>query len=98
MLAQGNNGRMTMHLNPYLSFKDNARAAAEFYTSVFGGDLNIGTFKEMNASQTSSEDDLIMHSVIVIPGGMQLMMSDTPDRMEYNPGNTMSVSLSGDAE
>lgn len=87
-----------MHLNPYLSFKNNAREAAEFYHSVFGGDLTIGTFGEFHAMQDPSEADLVMHSALVIPGGMQLMMSDTPDRMEYNPGNNISVSLSGDRE
>jgi PhnB protein len=94
----GDNGRMAMHLNPYLSFKDNARQAAEFYHSVFGGELNIGTFAEFNAAQDPAEADLVMHSLLSIDGGLTLMMSDTPDRMEYKPGTNISVSLSGDRE
>ena len=31
---------MTVQLNPYLSFRDNAREAMTFYQSVFGGELN----------------------------------------------------------
>jgi PhnB protein len=89
---------MTMHLNPYIGFKNNAREAAEFYHSVFGGDLRISTFSELHASQDPSEDNLIMHSVLDIDGGLTLMMSDTPDRMEYKPGTNISVSLSGDRE
>ena len=89
---------MTMHLNPYIGFKGNAREAAEFYHSVFGGDLNIGTFGEFHASQDPSEDNLVMHSVLTIDGGLTLMMSDIPDRMEYSPGTNISVSLSGDRE
>jgi len=30
---------MASKLNPYLTFKDNARQAMEFYRSVFGGKL-----------------------------------------------------------
>ena len=31
-------------LNPYLSFKNEAREAMEFYRSVFGGELRVSTF------------------------------------------------------
>ena len=37
---------MTIRLNPYLSFRDNAREAMEFYHSVFGGTLTSNTFAE----------------------------------------------------
>jgi PhnB protein len=87
---------MTVHLNPYIGFKGNARQAAEFYHSVFGGTLAVSTFGEFHASQDPSEDDLVMHALLNIDGGLTLMMSDTPDRMEYTPGTNISVSLSGD--
>jgi PhnB protein len=86
---------MTIHLNPYLGFKDNAREAMEFYHSVFGGELVINTFAELNASQDPAEDNLIMHSQLTVEGGLVLMGSDTPARMEYRPGTNISVSLSG---
>jgi PhnB protein len=35
---------MAAQLNPYISFKDSARAAMEFYREVFGGELQINTF------------------------------------------------------
>ena len=38
---------MATRLNPYISFKDNARQALEFYRSVFGGELAVMTFGEM---------------------------------------------------
>ena len=40
---------MTSHLTPYLGFRDDARQAMEFYQSVFGGELTLGTFGEMHA-------------------------------------------------
>jgi len=89
---------MQSKLNPYINFKDNTREAMEFYRTVFGGKLNISTFKEFHASQDPGEDNLIMHSVLEADNGITIMASDTPDRMEYRPGTNMSISLSGDNE
>ncbi|GHO86669.1 VOC family protein [Dictyobacter formicarum] len=89
---------MQTRLNPYLSFKDNAREAMEFYKTVFGGKLTMSTFKEYNASQAPSEDNKIMHAVLEADNGITFMASDTPDRMEYKAGTNYSMSLSGDNE
>ena len=89
---------MQSKLNPYLGFKDNTREAMEFYSTVFGGKLELHTFKEYNASQDPSEDHLIMHSVLEAENGITFMASDTPNRMEYRAGTNMSMSLSGDNE
>jgi PhnB protein len=89
---------METRLNPYISFKDNARDAMEFYRGVFGGTLTVNTFKELNASQDPSEDDKVMHSMLEAGNGIVLMASDTPDRMEYKAGTNFSISLSGDNE
>lgn len=89
---------MTVRLNPYLSFRDNAREAIEFYHSVFGGELNVSTFSQFGAGEEDSESDKIMHAQLETDNGLVLMASDTPNRMEYTPGNNFSVSLSGDDE
>jgi PhnB protein len=89
---------MRSTLNPYLSFKDNTREAMEFYRTVFGGKLNVSTFKDYHASQDPSEDNLIMHSVLEADNGITFMASDTPNRMEYRTGTNMSMSLNGDNE
>ena len=89
---------MSVQLNPYLSFRDNAREAMNFYQSVFGGNLTISTFKEFGAAQDPSQDNLVMHSQLDGDHGIVFMASDTPEGMEYKPGNTMSMSLSGDDE
>ena len=39
---------MQSKLNPYLNFKGNTRQAMEFYHSVFGGQLNMSTFKPID--------------------------------------------------
>jgi PhnB protein len=89
---------MQTNLNPYLSFKDNAREAMEFYKTVFGGKLTMSTFKEYHASQDPSEDERIMHSMLEADNGITFMASDTPGSMEYNAGTNYSMSLSGDNE
>jgi PhnB protein len=89
---------MQSRLNPYLSFRDNARAAMEFYKTAFGGKLTVSTFKEYKASQDPSEDNLVMHSQLEGDNGIVFMAADTPKRMEFKPGTNMSMSLSGDNE
>ena len=89
---------MPTRLNPYLNFRDNARQAMEFYQSVFGGKLQMTTFKEFNASQDPSEDNKIMHAMLEADNGIVLMGADTPSSMEYREGANGSISLSGDNE
>ena len=89
---------METQLNPYLSFKDNAREAMEFYQTVFGGKLTVSTFKEYHASQDPSEDNKVMHATLEADNGITFMASDTPNRMEYKAGTNYSTSLSGDNE
>jgi PhnB protein len=87
---------MQSKLNPYLSFKDNARQAMEFYKTVFGGKLDISTFKEFHVSQDPSEDNKIMHAALEAANGIVFMAADTPNSMEYRAGTNISMSLSGD--
>lgn len=89
---------MTTRLNPYLGFRSEAKAAMEFYRSVFGGELTSMTFAEMHASEDPAEQDKIMHSQLLTEGGLTLMAADTPNVMELTPGTNHSVSLSGEDE
>lgn len=88
---------MTVRLNPYLSFRDNAREAMQFYHSVFGGELTSNTFADFQASEDPAEQDKIMHSMLQAPNDLTLMGADTPNSMEYTPGGH-AVSLSGQGE
>lgn len=89
---------MTVLLNPYLSFRDDAREAMQFYQSVFGGELSLNTFAEFQASQDPAEQDKIMHGMLEAENGLVLMGADTPNSMEYRPNEGFSISLSGDDE
>jgi PhnB protein len=85
-------------LNPYLGFRDTAKEAMEFYHSVFGGELTTSTFAEFQASEDPAERDKIMHSMLTTDSGLVLMAADTPNSMDYTPGNNHSISLSGEDE
>ncbi|MFC6084506.1 VOC family protein [Sphaerisporangium aureirubrum] len=86
---------MPSRLNPYISFAGDAREAMEFYRSVFGGDLSLHTFGESGAQEPELATK-IMHAMLETPSGYTLMGSDTPPGMDHTPGNTITVSLSGD--
>ena len=86
---------MASRLNPYLGFDSNARQAMEFYREVFGGSLNINTFGEFGAPD-AAEADKVMHAQLETDNGFTLMASDTPAGMRRNPGDNISISLSGD--
>jgi PhnB protein len=86
---------MTSRLNPYITFSDDAREAMEFYRDVFGGELSLNTFGEYGDPEAPFAN-LIMHGMLETPDGFTLMGADTPPGMDHTPGNTMSVSLSGD--
>ncbi len=77
-----------------MHFKNTAREAMEFYKSVFGGELTISTFKQ-GMGQDGPEADNVMHAMLIIGPEMTLMASDTPSHMEYKPGASVEMSLSG---
>ena len=85
----------TTRLSPYLRFQGNARDAMSRYQEVFGGELRLSTFGEFGQAGTPF-DDQVMHAQLETPGGMLLMASDTPPGMGFTPGDSISVTLSGD--
>lgn len=90
---------MQSRLNPYLSFKDNAREAIEFYKSLFGGTLNISAFKDIpNLPIEPEEQDLTMHAMLEADNGIVLMAADTPKHMGGHARPNGALSLSGDNE
>ena len=90
---------MASTLNPYISFRNNAaRQAMEFYKDVFGGPLTMNTFGEYGDPNAPGADGL-MHGQLETDKGFTLMGADTPPGMEAkNPGDNITISLSGDDE
>jgi PhnB protein len=86
---------MASRLNPYVQLGTEARAALEFWQSVFGGELNVMTFAAFS-EPGAPEADLVMHGQLETPAGFTLMAADTPPGMDRQEGSSIAISLSGD--
>jgi PhnB protein len=89
-----------VRLNPYLSFRTEAREALELYRSALGGELDISTFGSVpGATEDPADEQLVMHGQLDTPGGLTLMAADTPSSMPYAaPSAGVTVALTGTTE
>ena len=91
-------------LNPYLSFRDNAKEAMTFYQSVFGGEFtSLFRFRDLpieGVTLTEEQSNQIMHIGMRIDGGTRLMGNDSLPMFGKNlqPGNTVYLSVSPDSK
>ncbi|HEY6742972.1 MAG TPA: VOC family protein [Lapillicoccus sp.] len=86
---------MSMRLNPYLQFSDNAAEALDFYQSVLGGEVVVSRFKEYGTE--GADGDLVMHGQLETDAGFTIMAADTPSFMSARAKESnITVSLSGD--
>lgn len=91
---------MTVVLNSYLSFRDNAREAAEYYASVFDGEVELdvmGSYDSPEMPVADEDKDKIMHAQVKGPH-VTIMMADTPTGMEFTEGQRVTLTLNGDDE
>jgi PhnB protein len=82
---------------PYISFRDGAAEALEFYRSVLGGEVTVMKMGDIPNPELADEDrDKVMHGQLDLENGFALMASDTPSGMEYDEGQRVTVTLFGD--
>lgn len=92
---------MATKLISYVNFDGNAREAAEFYHSVFGGKLELTTFADFESEEMPVDEqdkNKIMHGFLRGDSGIELMLSDTPSTMEYQEGSRISLAINSDHE
>ncbi|TDD34345.1 VOC family protein [Nonomuraea terrae] len=81
----------------HLNFRGDARAALEFYRSVFGGDLAVVTYQDAGNVHDPAEADHVMWGQVVAGNGFRVMAYDVPARMPWERGeNSFFVSLRGE--
>lgn len=85
---------MTTRLNPYLSFRGNAREAMTKYHEVFGGDLDLAPFSMFDMPVDDAEKEWVMHGFLKTAAGHTLMGADVPSSMDLPPNGV--VALTGD--
>ena len=87
-----------INVTNHLNFRGDARAALEFYQSVFGGDITIITYKDAQNVQDPSEADQVMWGQVTAPNGFRVMAYDVPSRTPWDEGNNaFFVSVRGDS-
>lgn len=84
---------MSQQLNPYLTFNGNCAEAMDFYAQTLGGTVEKMSFRDMGM-----DVDGVMHAALSTPAGFHVFASDLAPGMgmEFIPGNTMQISISGD--
>lgn len=88
---------MSVTTTTHLNFRGDARAALEFYQSVFGGHLAVVTYKDAGAVQEESEADQVMWGQVLAENGFHVMAYDVPSQLCYDQGeNSFFVSLRGE--
>lgn len=89
-------------VNPYLGFNGNTEEVFTFYQSVFGGELQIDRYKDLEDNMGASGEDLnkIANVALQIGGGTTLYGSDMIEAsgQSVNPGNNISIQLETESE
>ena len=85
---------MTISTTTHLNFSGNARAALEFYQSVFGGEITLVSYADAQSVQDPAEANQIMWGQVNGGNGFHVMAYDVPSRMPWNQGqNAFFVSV-----
>jgi PhnB protein len=88
-----------INVTNHLNFRGDARAALEFYQSVFGGNITIITYKDAQNVQHPSEADRVMWGQVAAPNGFRVMAYDVPSQTPWDLGkNAFFVSVRGDSD
>jgi PhnB protein len=92
-------------VSTYLNFRSNTEEAFNFYREVFGGEFTggISRFSDIPPSEempplSEADRNLVMHIVLPILGGHNLMGTDAPETMGFTviPGNNVYINLEPD--
>lgn len=89
---------MTIKTTTHLNFRGQARAALDFYRSVFGGEQVVLTYRDAHAVQNPDEADQVMWGQVAAESGFRVMAYDVPSSLAWNAGEIpVFVSVRGDA-
>ena len=69
---------MAITTTPHLNFRGDARAALEFYQSVFGGDLTAITYGDFGLPQELPDAGNIVWGQVTAANGFHVMAYDVP--------------------
>ncbi|MCR2764129.1 VOC family protein [Microbacterium sp. zg.B48] len=73
---------MSITTTTHLNFRGDARAALEFYRSVFGGEATIATYGDFGMPQERPGAEKVVFGQIETADGFRIMAYDIPGRSE----------------
>ena len=79
---------MSISTVAHINLRGNARAALEFYRSVFGGDVVAVTYADAHSVQHPDEADQIMWGQVTSPEGFAIMAYDVPSARPWSRGDS----------
>lgn len=87
---------MSITTTTHLNFRGDARAALEFYRSVFGGDIALVGYADADNVTDPAEAGQIMWGQVRAGNGFHVMAYDVPGHQSYHPGDKpVFVSIRG---
>jgi PhnB protein len=87
---------MSIQTTAHINFRGNARAALEFYRSVFDGEITIATCADIHAVEEPSQTDQVAWGQVAAPSGFRIMAYDVQPSKAFNPGeNPFYIALRG---
>ena len=69
---------MTLSTTTHLNFRGTARAALDFYRSVFGGEVTAATYADLGMPADAPGADKVVFGQLAAANGFQLMAYDVP--------------------
>ena len=88
---------MTISTTAHLNFRGDARAALEFYRSVFDGDLVVVTYEDAGNVADPSEATQVMWGQVAAADGFRVMAYDVPSSRPWSRGDDpFFLSVRGD--
>ncbi|MEJ1086740.1 VOC family protein [Microbacterium sp. Mu-80] len=73
---------MTIQTTTHLNFRGDARAALEFYQSVFGGRVVINTYADFGMPADAPGADKVVFGLVAAENGFRVMAYDIPGQTE----------------
>ncbi|MCU1526318.1 MAG: bleomycin resistance protein [Frondihabitans sp.] len=73
---------MTIQTTTHLNFRGDARAALEFYQSVFGGHLVVNAYADFGMPADAPGADKVVFGLVVADNGFTVMGYDIPGQTE----------------
>lgn len=77
---------MSISVVPHLNFRGEARSALEFYQGVFGGDLVIVTYKDLEQVQEPGDAEQVLWGQVAAENGFKVMAFDATARVPFERG------------